>query len=476
MTLTVLANQVYFLSVFLILVLVSVALSQTGQPQGSKFLASVYESWLKNLPPHPKEFNPAFGGQNWTTCCALAINETVSIDNGTLYIRPNQTFFRGDLSDLERFPRYPCTATFNGSSEHPDQLFWTPYTWCAERCPGWAVTPADDFDNWVKPLISFILPSLVFALNVPRRRKTGLPKNFFSVEALSFGRLVWFGLKVPLAVLIIILDLLLWLSIIFSIAGPVIMSGMYEAILDTSILDYIGSRINNNTLSLQQRTHALLVVLPGNLDFDPAWNHSVRFVQELSPHSPRQKPAIMSRRRSSASVAVDNDQLRPLVLPQSANPSGHGGAPTHPTNIDLSTLYTPEEKSSVKAVKIKLDAMLASQTKFGSAVGAPILFYIGAFIYSVFDVESDLGNYLIAHQLAFGNNPSIWQTAWQDRHETSQDETNDTQTFRNVTGDGKLQKWPLSIKKVLVRLQAPLLHPLQQSYNPTHSGSLYRSA
>ena len=58
---------------------------------------------------------------------------------------------------------------------------------------------------------------------------------------------------------------------------------------------------------------------------------------------------------------------------------------------DPNSLYNEEERARIQTVQVKLSAMLDSQVKFGSTVGAPILFYIGSFIYSVFDVESNIG-------------------------------------------------------------------------------------
>ena len=74
--------------------------------------------------------------------------------------------------------------------------------------------------------------------------------------------------------------------------------------------------------------------------------------------------------------------------------------------------------------------MLDCQVRFSSVVGLPVIFYIGSFVYSVFDVWEILGLDNTPHQLAFGmfwmilphvaiigslllagNNPNIWQVA-----------------------------------------------------------------
>jgi len=39
---------------------------------------------------------------------------------------------------------------------------------------------------------------------------------------------------------------------------------------------------------------------------------------------------------------------------------------------------------------------------FGSAVGAPVVFFVGAFVYNMIDVQARLGDSDTAHALAFG--------------------------------------------------------------------------
>ncbi|KAH6873451.1 hypothetical protein B0T10DRAFT_588843 [Thelonectria olida] len=461
--------------------------AQSTRGSGSESLVPIYQLWLQNLPRRPQTFNPAFGGQNLTACCALVVNETVIIDNGTLSLRPGQRFLHGNLSLLERFPQFPCNSKFNETAERPGQFLWTPYTWCAEHCPGWAVTSLDDYNNWVRPLISFILPSLVFALNVPRRRKVSLARRFFSVEALSLGRLLLFAVKVPLAMLIIILDLLVWLAILFAIAGPVLMSGLYEAVLDVGLLDYVESKMESNRLSIQQRAHVFLVILLGNLDSDPAWARSVRFVRNLPTDTPRHRFAQYRQRQLSTENAASTPR-----------PSHRSSQDTQvlARTISPTLLYTDDEWLQICAVKIKIGAMLDSQVKFGSTVGAPILFYIGSFIYSVFDVQQNLGEFFKAHQLAFGmfwmtiphiaivsslllagNNPSIWQASEQDLANLTAPSTNSNDhEARRTSGGTSDRSFFECITRSLYKIHGRFLRPLQRSYNPAHGGSLYNSA
>ncbi|KAJ4024686.1 hypothetical protein NW766_000926 [Fusarium irregulare] len=362
----------------------------------SEFLYSIYEPWLRDASSPGFNPRPSIGGANHTRCCMQAVSEALMMENGTIRIRPDQTFLHGNLSMLEEFPQFPCVAKLNDSAslKGPTQFLWTPYDWCTEKCPGWAGIPFHAYDSWVKPLISFILPSLVFALNVPRRRKVSLAKRFFPIEALSFGRLFFFALKVPLTMLIITLDLLVWLSVLFAIAGPVLMSGMYEAYLDAQILDYLSKRMQSNTLSIQQRAHLLLVILIGNLDYTPAWDHSVQFVRVLPTDAPRRRFSQYRDRHTSRTSAAGShlapDDTSPSPLTRSSNDNTLV-TPMVAMTTDPNSLYNEEERARIKTVQVKLSAMLDSQVKFGSTVGAPILFYISSFIYSVFDVESNIG-------------------------------------------------------------------------------------
>jgi hypothetical protein len=56
----------------------------------------------------------------------------------------------------------------------------------------------------------------------------------------------------------------------------------------------------------------------------------------------------------------------------------------------------------LKTNQLKLQSMLQSQYSFGSLVGAPVLFYVGSFVYSLAFLAQNLGDNDTAHSLAFG--------------------------------------------------------------------------
>lgn len=358
------------------------------RPAGN--LTAIYASHLTNI-PNAVEYSGLRGGVNWDTCCRLAINESLYIVAGTLQIRPGQAYYRGDIATLEAFPQFPCTATFNGSLTGPPEDFWTPYSWCYEHCPGWSRTGTDSYDNWMKPLVAFILPSLIFCLSIPRRRRLDMPRFLF--EPRSRGRVertLSLLVRVPLASLLATLDTLVWLAVVFSVAGPLIASGAYEALLDVRILDFLEKRIDGNFLTARERAHMLLVILVGNLDHDPAWDHSKQLAGAL-PHG----GLILSRYTfSNTSTRAQSPQSSDSSnLPADEDDQEMKGGPASPSprNSD-SDHYRVANRTAINEIKTKLAAMLESQPSFGTTVGAPILFYVGSFLYSVFEVYGNLGS------------------------------------------------------------------------------------
>ena len=62
------------------------------------------------------------------------------------------------------------------------------------------------------------------------------------------------------------LDAAIWLCMWFAFAGPMILSGLYEAMLDNRVLDFLREKIQNKKLTLDMRCRCLMLVLIGNLD------------------------------------------------------------------------------------------------------------------------------------------------------------------------------------------------------------------
>ena len=122
----------------------------------------------------PSPYLPQLGGMNMTHCCLLAVNSSFSITNNNLAII-NSSFLSPDTTpasflSANKNGQFPCGATFNGnlSSAPPVK---SAYRWCKSNCNGWQISQAKRLLQWISPMVAFILPALVFCLNIPRRRE-----------------------------------------------------------------------------------------------------------------------------------------------------------------------------------------------------------------------------------------------------------------------------------------------------------------
>jgi hypothetical protein len=389
------------------------AVGQAGQipddTNMSTSLVPIYEPWLSNVPGTSFDFNPALGGRNTGKCCQMAVNESLFIQDGALRLRPGQTFYRGSLSTLELYPTFPCATTFNGSLIAPPQDFWTPYTWCEENCAGWSVTKNHDLEGWLKPLVAWILPALVFSLSIPRRRRIDLPMFIFKTN-LHIGGLLLMPAKIVMASLIVTVDTLVWLGILFAMAGPICLSLAYEAILDAKLLTYLEAQIESSRFTVNERAHLLLVLLLGNLDTSPADVDMQNFLHILPDDIPW------------ASASFNSNSVNDDVA------NGVQAQPVSIVHVSTPLANSPTRTRDINIMKTKLIAILDSQPTFGVTVGAPALFYVGSFVWACFEIRSNWGSYFTAHQLALGmfwmivphisilyglllagNNPSAWE-------------------------------------------------------------------
>jgi hypothetical protein len=67
----------------------------------------------------------------------------------------------------------------------------------------------------------------------------------------------------------VVCDTIVWLSICFAFASPMLLSGFYEAFLDNRIIGFLTEKQRNLQLTLDMRARLLFVILVGNLDLDP---------------------------------------------------------------------------------------------------------------------------------------------------------------------------------------------------------------
>ena len=245
---------------------------------------------------------------------------------------------------------YKCGQRY-GLNLPPAPELSVPTSWCRKICTGYALSPPDDTAAWANPLVQYILPAVLFSMTIPRRLVLEPSKWFFDFNPQKLNGLTKALFSLCIAGAIVILDTALWIFMIMVAPGPFIFSGLVEAVLDYRVIqNLLGGHIPRGedraqVLDRGERAQLLTAVLAGNLGI------------EETPADP-QKELWMA----------------------------------------LDVYKRPEE------VEVRLRAMLACQYPFGAAVGGPILFYIGAFVYTIADLHDAEGDHETARALAFG----IW--------------------------------------------------------------------
>ena len=288
------------------------------------------------------------GRQNFQKCCSLAVYESLRQSDSDGITLANPSFIGSDLKNF-RNQEYPCGADYTGRRSGAPPVTVT-YGWCSSHCPGWQISESAKLNQWVLPVFGFIVPAIIFCLSIPRRRKLEIWEELFNVPLhaiTSAPRTPFIAIS---AFVLVSIDTIAWLMIIFAMAGPILTSGIYEALLDNRILRYLQE---TKRLSIAQRCQLMYVVLVGNLDMlafphasdehDTPWNHI----------------------------------------------SGPAGL-LHDLEVD---------KNRKVNTKTWLLSMLNDQDEFGPTVGAPVVFYCGGFVYTFIDNYSNLGDNSTSHAL-----------------------------------------------------------------------------
>lgn len=496
--------------------------------------------------------NPYIGGQNFTYCCLKAVNQSLDVDSqGNLVLLDNWIVLpEGNVSqllDAASRGQFPCGATYNGDPNGAP-VVQVNYTWLVDECPGWERSGEKNLNAWLQPLSGFLLPAIIFCLSVPRRRKLYVFRAFFVADLAGVKSYVPALLGAIGALILVTLDTIVWLSTCFAFAGPMILSGLYEALLDNRILEFLRVKIHNQRLTLDMRCRCLMIILIGNLDlaldepqddysntglpaehtaFLPDGSQGAADNHELEHYS----PDPLSEGRSSGPIGnyIDSRYLRDARSPLRSPTRSHVhqeqldsarldrtslGSQRSPS-IDKSLtgttdirqefarlqrqgtnhlraspwrhmeelLYgirlfddedrrrklsprqwpkhvceagphchvrdhverplerTAKTERQIRKTKTRLRTMLHCQYSFGSIVGAPVIFFLGGFIFALLQSLEGLGDEDIAEGLAFGqwymtiphiaivsglllagNNPNILEGVFAtERDETSDD-------------------------------------------------------
>ncbi|KAI1272904.1 hypothetical protein F5Y07DRAFT_279075 [Xylaria sp. FL0933] len=353
--------------------------------------ASFFPQLAGLSPGSPDSRRVSLGGQSFTHCCLVALNESLVYQDGNLsYASPSFVDSSVSIEDLEYAAQngaFPCGSEFTGDRSGAPVVRVT-YNWCVDKCPGWEISHFTILQQWVGPLVQFIVPCLAFCTNVPRTRKLAIPDIVFRGHPRTFVGLATYWIRLLGALTLMLLDTVVWLSICFAFAGPMLLSAVYEYALDRKVLEFLSPRKGKSpNIPMRLRAQLLLAVVCGNIrmamrersDSDSV-EDGTRADSGLGDSESDKVPAPHRLVHNSIwkRIMTIVDEYEALRM------DGDGGL------------------QQVVPLPTKLKSLLNSQASFGSTVGASILFFVGGFIYTVIDSESSLGDNDTAHALAFG--------------------------------------------------------------------------
>ncbi|KAH8199446.1 hypothetical protein TruAng_006384 [Truncatella angustata] len=350
--------------------------------------------------------SPYLGGRNFTYGCLQAVSESLQIVEGSLAFKNPSYFDVGiTISQVQEAATYGSLCTNNGSA--PRVL--VPYRWCEANCWGWDASRWNSLQQWIGPLVQFILPCLAFCLSVPRNWRTSFPDWIFNSKDNNIIVYIIFTyiIKLPVAFLIVFWDTIFWLSTCFALAGPMMLSAVYEYTWDGIILDFLEPRKGSPPLVPPvTRARLLLATVVGNIKLEPnvtsraptlpgkntsppsmIWSQVMELAEELLP-TQRKSKVTANDHKSTSVTGQGSHNPGQAVSGSSANTSK-----TRTDHAEVVHKNGPE---------LKLTALLNAQSSFGGAVGAPVVFFIGSFVYNIVEAETRLGDNDTAHALAFG--------------------------------------------------------------------------
>ncbi|KAI1302777.1 hypothetical protein F5Y03DRAFT_396291 [Xylaria venustula] len=362
-------------------------------------MALTLESFFPQLaglaPDSPAQRPVTLGGQSFTHCCLVALNESLVFQDGNLsYASPSFVDPSVSIEALEYAAQndaFPCGSAFDGDMGGAPTISVT-YDWCVDRCPGWEISHISVLQQWVGPLVQFIVPCLAFCTNVPRTRKLGIPEIVFRGHPRTIVGLATYWIRLLGALTLMLLDTVVWLSICFAFAGPMLLSAVYEYALDRKVLEFLSPpKGRSPNIPMRLRAQLLLAVVCGNIrmamrersDSDSAEEGGRGYVDSGLGDSESDKDKMPAPHRM-----VHNSIWKRIM--------------TMVDEYEASRMDAEGGVQPVVSLPTKLKSLLNSQASFGSTVGASILFFVGGFIYTVIDSESSLGDNDTAHALAFG--------------------------------------------------------------------------
>lgn len=269
-----------------------------------------YENILQAIPALTwlntpfSNLSPYLGGRNFSQGCLLAVSQSLQLIDGHLAFREPSYFNKSyTIADVQDAATYGSLCTTNGTA--PRVL--VPYRWCEAHCSGWELSHYNSLQQWIGPLVQFILPCLAFCLSIPRGWKIALPQWIFGSDAISIVAFFTYPIKFTIAFVLVFCDTIIWLSICFAFAGPMLLSAVYEYILDGIIIDFL---LAEPQIPGVTKARLLLAAVVGNIKLDQRlsnrvatiprtsitgsdeiWLHIMGIAEEVMPHQlPNNRP------------------------------------------------------------------------------------------------------------------------------------------------------------------------------------------
>ncbi|KAL2069983.1 hypothetical protein VTL71DRAFT_14663 [Oculimacula yallundae] len=276
----------------------------------------------------------------YLTVCA-AVNNHVDFDQACWAIRNESVALNQSLAN-DTSSR--CASQYALFPNDPALPVTVPLPECLARWPGWQMSQVSQLSQWVGPLVGFLLPALVFVLTIPRNYR--MPRGERLFDKNIFLSVLWlvaaFGLM--------ILDIISWIIAVFGLAGLMMVGAIDESLKDWMILKEIEKEVLKGARGRFNRRQA-------------AYTIALTLIGTFLPRvDVRKQPG---------------DDLVDKVI------AGLCDAKVEDAQRDLHLL-------------------LDHQSSYGIQIGAPVVFYLGAYGYALFDASSKLGDNDTAHAIAFG--------------------------------------------------------------------------
>jgi hypothetical protein len=266
---------------------------------------------------------------------------------------------------LANNPQLKCGAQYSATTNYSLPIRVS-LPFCIKENNGWQVSKVANLPQWAGPLVGFLVPALVFVLSIPRVYRIPREDNLFEIG--FFRSVAW----LLLIFCMLLIEVLLWIIVVFGLLGPMLAGTFHEAITDHKLLKIVSGKER-----LKKKSTPPDVELNGIEISNGVGNET----------------GVDGRDARYAIAITLLGTFKPCVVDENEK------------RIDLEQKVVDEIRNGDPAdAKEKLRKILTLHPSFGIQVAAPVLFYLGAYVYSLLDAATRLGDNDTAHSIAFG----IW--------------------------------------------------------------------